>query len=130
MSIGIEAATWSEERIKDEINLRLEPGWVFRIGASDDQRMWAASIHDSEEEEIWADEALTSQLALLHALGWLENRKHKVAPNSPWVRRSGDFDPQRSHELAYSKSFESSTPAHLDPQEIENVIRSVRRHQG
>jgi hypothetical protein len=126
MSLDIEATTWDEERIKDEITSRLDPGWVFRFGPSENQMILEASI-TSEGVEIWSDEGLTSQLVLLGALGWLENRKYQVQDNSLWVRRSGDLNPQRVHDLAYSKSYGPPDPPHLDPNEIESVIQSTRK---
>jgi flavin reductase (DIM6/NTAB) family NADH-FMN oxidoreductase RutF len=112
MSLDIEAATWDVERIKDEINLRLVSGWVFK----------EASI-TLEEVELWSGEGLTAQLVLLDALGWLENRLYQVRDVGPWVRRQGELSPQRVHDIAYSKSYGPSDPPHLDPDEIESIAR-------
>jgi len=127
MSLDIEVYTWDEERIKDEVTLRLDPEWVFKIGSSEDQTSWVASILNPDGVEVWDGSALTAQLVLLDALGWLESRQHKVADTSPWVRRRGDLNPQRVHEIAYSKSFGPPDPPHLDLNEIDSVVRSVRK---
>lgn len=127
MSLDIEVTTWDEERIKDEITLRLGSGWTFKIGPSEDQTSWESSIYNPEEVEVWTGDAMTAQLVLLDALGWLESRQHKVAESSPWVRRRGDLNPQRVHDIAYSKSFGPPDPPHLDPDEIESVIKSARK---
>ena len=127
MSLDVEVYTWSEERIRDEVYLRLDPGMTFKVGPSEDQTSWEASITDSGGVEVWADEALTAQLVLLNALGWLENRQHKVAETSPWVRRSGDLNAHRVHEIAYSKFLGPPDPPHLDPNEIDSVVRSTRK---
>jgi hypothetical protein len=126
MSLDIEVYTWSEERIKDEVTLRLEAGWTFKFGSSEDQTSWEASILNPEEV-VWVGSNLTAQIVLLDALGWLESRKHKVAATSPWVRRRGELDPQRVHEIAYSKSFGIPDPPHLDPGEIDLVVRSTKK---
>lgn len=127
MSLDIEITTWDEERIKDEIILRLEPGWVFGAGPSDDRMSWEASISDQNGEPIWYRSEMTLQLVLLDALGWLENRKYQVSETSNWVRRRGDLNPQRVHEIAYSKSFGPPDPPHLDVIEIDSIVRSARK---
>lgn len=124
MSLDIEVTTWDEERIKDEITLRLEPGWVFRFGPSEDRMSWEASIWH-EGIELWSDDGLTSQLVLLNALGWLENRKYQGHSAGVWVRRSGDLSQQRVHELAYSKTYGPPDPPHLDPDEIASVVQEA-----
>jgi hypothetical protein len=126
MSLDIEVTTWDEERVKDEITLRLEPGWVFKFGLSENQMVWEATIA-SEEVEIWSGEGLTSQLVLLNVLGWLENRSYKVSEGSLWVRRRGDLNAERVHEIAYSKSYGPPDPPHLDPNEIQLVVQSTRK---
>jgi hypothetical protein len=127
MSLDIEVYTWDEERIKDEVTLRLSPEWTFKVGPSEDHTLWEASITNAEGVEVWSDSALTAQLVLLDALGWLESRQHKVAETSPWVRRRGELDAQRVHEIAYSKSFGPPDPPHLDVTEIDSVVRSARK---
>ena len=126
MSLDIEVATWDEDRLKDEITLRLDPGWVFRFGPSENQMAWEASI-TLEETELWSGEGLTAQLVLLDALGWLENRRYQVRDVGTWVRRQGDLNPQRVHDLAYSKSYGPPDPPHLDPDEIASVVQSTRK---
>ena len=127
MSLDIEeAATWDEERIRDEVILRLHPNWTFRFGPAEDQMSWVASILNPEEVEFWSGSEVTAQLVLLDALGWAESQHHKVSEASLWVRRSGDFDPQRVHDIAYSKSFGLLDPLDLDPSEIESVVRSAK----
>lgn len=126
MSFDIEVTTWDEERVKDEITLRLEPGWVFKFGPSENQMFWEVTI-TSEEVEIWSGEGLTAQLILLDALGWLENRKYKASEGSLWVRRRGDLNAERVHEIAYSKSYGPPDPPHLDPKEIQSVVQSTRK---
>ena len=101
--------------------------WVFKIGSSEEQKAWEASITNPEEVVVWEGSALTAGLVLLDALGWIENRHHKVSEASPWVRRRGDLDPQRVHDIAYSKSFGLSDPPDLDPSEIESVVRSAKK---
>jgi hypothetical protein len=128
MSLDIEeAATWDEERIRDEVILRLEPNWTFRFGSSEDQMSWEASILDPDEVEVWSGSRITAQLVLLDALGWVESRHHKIPEASPWVRRRGDLDPQRVHDIAYSKSLGPPDPPDLDPNEIESVVRSMKK---
>jgi hypothetical protein len=127
MSLDIEVTTWGEERIKDEITLRLDPGWVFRFGPSENQMVWEATINAEEEVEIWSGEGLTAQLVLLDALGWLENRRYKASEDSLWVRRRGDLNSERVHEIAYSKSYGPPDPPHLDPEEIQSVVQSTRK---
>lgn len=126
MSLDIEVTTWDEERVKDEITLRLDPGWVFKFGPSENQMLWEAII-TSEDTEIWSGEGLTSQLVLLDALGWLENRRYKALDSSLWVRRRGDLNADRVHEIAYSKSYGPPDPPHLDPKEIQSVVQSVKK---
>jgi hypothetical protein len=127
MSLDIEVTTWSEDRIKDEIILRLDSGWIFKFGPAEDQMAWEASILKPDETEVWSSSKLTAQLVLLDALGWLENRNHKLPETSPWVRKRGDLNPQRAHDIAYSQSLGPPDPPHLDPDEIESVIRSTRK---
>jgi hypothetical protein len=126
MSLDVEVTTWDEERIKDEITLRLEPGWVFRFGPSEDQMAWEASI-TSEDVSLWSGDRPTTQLILLDALGWLENRHHQLPEASPWVRRRGDLSSERVHEIAYSKSYGIPDPPHLDPEEIDSVVQATRK---
>ena len=126
MSFDIEVTTWDEERVKDEVTLRLEPGWVFKFGPSENQMFWEVTI-TSEEVEIWSGEGLTAQLVLLDALGWLENRKYKASEGSLWVRRRGDLNAERVHEIAYSKSYGIPDPPHLDPDEIDSVVQAARK---
>lgn len=124
MSLDIEVTTWDEERIKDEIVLRLEPGWIFRFGPSEDQRSWEVSI-TSGDVELWSGERIVAQLVLLDALGWLENRNYQGS--GVWVRRNGDLNQQRVHELAYSKTYGPPDPPHLDPTEIDSVVQASRQ---
>lgn len=126
MSFDVEVTTWDEERVKDEITLRLDPGWVFRFGPSENQMFWEATI-TAEEAEIWSGEGLTAQLVLLDALGWLENRRYRASEGSLWVRRRGDLNAERVHEIAYSKSYGPPDPPHLDPKEIQSVVQSLRK---
>lgn len=88
---------------------------------------WVAFITNPEEVEVWSGSRVTAQLVLLDALGWIESQHHKVSEASRWVRRSGDLDPQRVHDIAYSKSFGPPDPPDLDPNEIESVARSVKK---
>jgi hypothetical protein len=126
MSLDIEVTTWDEERLKDEITLRLNPGWIFRFRPSEDQMAWESSIK-SEEMTLWSGDRPTAQLILLDALGWLENRGHQIPGASPWVRRRGDLSSERVHEIAYSKSYGIPDPPHLDPDEIDLVVQASRK---
>lgn len=126
MSIDIDASTWDEDRLKEEIALRLESGWSFKFGPSENQMAWEAFI-TQDLEELWSGEGLTAQLVLLDALGWLENRQYQVRDVGIWVRRQGDLNPQRVHDLAYSKSYGPPDPPHLDPDEIASMAQSTRK---
>jgi hypothetical protein len=124
MSLGLDASTWDADRLQQEIVLRLPDGCEFRIAPTEDQKQWVASVIDDQQVEVWSSVALTNQLALLNLLGWLEVRNSKPSNSSPWVRRQGDLNPTRVHELVYSKMYVEEEIPDLDPAEVEAVYKS------
>ena len=124
MSLDLDASTWDADRLRQEIVNRLPVGCEFKVTPTEDQRQWIASVIDDQQVEVWSSIALTTQLALLNLLGWLETRNSKLSDSSPWVRRRGDLNPQRIHELLYSKTYVTEEVPDLDPAEVESVYRS------
>ncbi len=127
MSLGLDASTWDADRLKQEIAIRLPPGWEFNLVPTEDQKQWSSSITNDQQVEVWSSVAITAHLALLNLLGWLETRSSSPADSSPWVRRRGDLNPQRVHDLVYSKTFVTEELPDLDPAEIEAVYSKLRK---
>lgn len=127
MTLTVEASTWDEERIQQEIAIRLNPGWGFKIDASEDETEWVVTITDEQNIEVWRGSELTAQLVLLTALGWLENSKHKIPEGSLWVRRQGELNPQRVHDVVYSKILVPGDPPDLDPDELDSLVNPARK---
>jgi len=124
MSLGFDASSWDADRLQQEITIRLPAGWGFKVNSTEDQKQWVVSIIDDQQVELWSSVALTTQLALLNLLGWLEVRTSNLSDSSPWIRRRGDLNPQRVHDLVYSKTYVTEEIPDLDPAEIEAVYKS------
>jgi hypothetical protein len=124
MSLDLDSSTWGADRLQQEITLRLPAGCDFKIVPTEDQKQWVVSVIDDQQVEVWSSVSLTTQLALLNLLGWLETRNSKLSESSPWVRRRGDLNPQRVHELVYSKTYVTEEVPDLDPAEVEAVYKS------
>ena len=124
MSLGLDVSTWDSDRLQQEIVIRLPSGCEFKLVPTEDQKQWVVSVIDDQLVEVWSSVALTTQLALLNLLGWLETRNSKLSDSSPWVRRRGELNPQRVHELVYSKTYVTEEVPDLDPTEVEAVYKS------
>ena len=124
MSLDLDTSTWDANRLQQEIAIRLPAGSEFKVAPTEDQKQWVASVIDDQQVEIWSGVAITTQLALLNLLGWLETRNSKLSDSSPWVRRRGDLNPQRVHELVYSKTYVTEEVPDLDPAEVEAVYKA------
>ena len=127
MPLSLDASTWDADRLRQEIAIRLSAGWEFTVTPTEDQKQWFSSVIDDQQQEVWSSIALTTQLVLLNLLGWLETRHSKLPESSPWVRKRGDLNPQRVHELVYSKTYVSEEVPDLDPVEIEAVYSNSRK---
>lgn len=124
MSLGLDVSTWDSDRLQQEIAIRLPSGCEFKLVPTEDQKQWVVSVIDDQLVEVWSSVAITPQLTLLNLLGWLETRNSKLSDSSPWVRRRGDLNPQRVHELVYSKTYVTEEVPDLDPTEVEAVYKS------
>ena len=124
MPLSFDASNWDEDRLRQEIAIRLPEGWGFNIVASEEQTHWISSATDDQQLEVWSNPALTIQLALLNLLGWLEIRNSSLSDSSPWVRKRGELNSQRVHDLAYSKVYVQEEIPDLDPAEIDAVVRA------
>lgn len=127
MSLDLDASTWDAVRLQQEIVLRLPIGYGFTVAPTEDQKQWVSSVIDDQQVEVWSSVALTTQLALLNLLGWLETRNSKLSDSSPWVRKRGELNPQRVHELVYSKTYVTEEVPDLDPAEVEAVYSKSRK---
>ena len=124
MPLSFDASNWDEDRLRQEIAIRLPEGWGFNIVASEEQTYWISSATDDQQLEVWSNPALTIQLALLNLLGWLEIRNSSLSDSSPWVRKRGELNSQRVHDLDYSKVYVQEEIPDLDPAEIDAVVRA------
>jgi hypothetical protein len=129
MPLSFEASTWDETRLRLEITLRLTVGWRFLVTPSEDQTHWVSSIFDDQEVELWSSQGLTLQVALLNLLGWLEIQANPLSDTSPWVRRRGELNPQRVHEIVSQRFPVQEEVPDLDPAEIAAVYSNARKDQ-
>jgi hypothetical protein len=127
MPLPLEASTWDEGRIQEEIILRLPRGWIFSVKPSEGSTCWEVTFLDVEEAVVWKGEHFVIQLALLDALGWLEAREAKPREESAWNRRKGELNPQRPHDRLFSVGLTGEDPSDLDPGEIASVYSSRPR---
>lgn len=125
MSITYEAAFWDEDQLQQEIAGRLPVGWALDLHANDLVNRWEASILNGAGEVIWGGVAITSQLVLFEALGWIETRDIPLSDSSPWVRRRGELNSQRVHEHVQSLFPHIEDPPDLDPSQVEELYKTV-----
>jgi hypothetical protein len=122
MPLSFDASNWDEDRLRQEIAIRLPDGWGFNVLPSEEQTHWISSVVDDQKVEVWSSSGLTLQLVLLNLLGWLEVRNTSLSDSSPWVRKRGELNSQRVHDLAYSKVYVQEEVPDLDPVEIDAVV--------
>lgn len=120
MPIPLEAWNWDEDRLLQEIAVRLPKSWGIEFGQKDDL-LWHVSLLNENAETVWEEDEAAPNLVLLNALGWLELRSAPTPSNSPWAPRRQDIDARRLHEAAYRVRVRSDDPPDLDPKEIDSV---------
>jgi len=127
MPLTSDVSTWDGDQLQQELAVRLSLGWTFQIIPDSTIDRWVVNIFNDKMEQVWRGEALTAQLVLLDALGWVETRSISCSETSPWVRRREELNPQRVHEQLFSKLFVKEDPPDLDPSEIQAVYSRTKR---
>lgn len=127
MTLPLEAATWTEDQIQQELAARLPKGWAFSLLKEPQTHLWVVRIFTGDVEH-WRGEDAAPNLALLHALGWVVLQVTKPRTTGPWVRRE-ELTRERVHELAARISSPEPEPADINPAEIDAVY-SQRKKGG
>jgi hypothetical protein len=118
---------FTEQQLQEEIAINLPPKWSFSFDSNEEETRWGVSVFDAEGKEVWKGANITSQLVLLETIGWLATRSHSPSDGSPWVRRRGELNSEKVHEILYSKVFDSREIPDLDPNEIASVYSKARK---
>lgn len=126
MPLPLEASTWDEGRIQEEILLLLPPDWLFELRPNEDATGWEAVFSDTEGVEIWKEEHFVAQMVLLNALGWLVSKGAKPQESGAWVRRSGELS-KRPHDRLFSLGLTEGDPPDLDPEGVASVYSGHSR---
>jgi hypothetical protein len=117
--IPLEAHTWDQERLLQEIAIRLPKGWGIEFGQDSSSFLWCVVLLDDTKTSVWESEEAAPNLVLLNALGWLDLRATPPKTASPWAPRVRDIDARTLHEAAFK--LRSEDPPDLDPKEIDSV---------
>lgn len=120
MPIPLEAWTWTEEQLLQEIAIRLPKGWGIEFGQAED-RLWHLILLDEAREPAWKGDEVSPNLVLFDALGWLDLRGFPVPTDSPWKPRPPQVE-ERPHEAL--NRLRTEDPPDLDPSEIEALVYS------
>lgn len=121
MAITVEAATWNEEQLKEELAIRMPPKWYFVLTPDEEASRWRVTIFDGSKTQAWEGEGIHSQLVLLDAIGWLEARLTPIPDGSPWKRRRGEITQSQIYDQIFSKLSTREVPPDLTPTEIESL---------
>jgi len=124
--IPIEAHTWDQERLLQEIAVRLPKGWGIEFGQDPDSFLWCVSLLKEDRSLVWESEEVAPNLVLLNALGWVELRaaRSERVP-SPWAPRVAEIDPRKLHEVVFR--LQSEDPPDLDPGEVDLIYSRFPR---
>jgi len=122
MAIPFDAASWVEERIQEELEGQLPPGWSVTLTKDPATLMWWVTVFEGEDER-WKGDAAAPNTVLLHALGWAMTRLSKSDEAGPWAPRRREITKDRLHELAYRVSSPDPEPEDVDPEEVASVYK-------
>jgi hypothetical protein len=120
MAIPLEASSWSEERILEEIAVLIASSFGGRtfLFDKDESGYWFFALLDSSGVEQWREESGAPNLVLLSALGRLDlQRSVSTSPGDPWVRRRE----LTLREVQADLSRRIQDPADLDPEVVASV---------
>lgn len=116
-----DAYSWTEDRIKTEIQSLLPEGWSFQF-RYDEIGYWNSKVLEPNGAVAWEDSFPASNVLLLNAYGWLALRR-STRQVGTWGRRR-DLTLAEVNADALRKSS-SPDPADVDPSEIASVYKRV-----
>lgn len=119
--LPLDSATWTEERIQQEIAIRLPQEWFFTLDKDPVTMKWWVKIFEIESKLVWESESIAPNLALLDALGWLELQFNRPREVGPWMPRGSTQS--RPHDRAYRTVAPDPDPDDIDPDYIESVYK-------
>jgi hypothetical protein len=123
MSLTIEASTWDEDQLKEELAIRMPSKWYFSLVPNEELNRWVLLIFNDGIQE-WRGEGIHTQLVLLDAIGWVEARVSPTPEGSPWRRKRGEISQVRIHDYLFSKVSTKEDPLDLTPTEVDSLYSS------
>lgn len=107
------------EEVRQKILSFLPVGWTFEEETIGE----VFRVRLRHEVIEWEACHIDLQWLLLSACGYLWSKKHRPAPDSPWVRRHNPIA-----KTVTSRMVGLPDPEDLDPKEIESVYKAQRRN--
>lgn len=120
MALPFDVASWTEERIQEELGTQLPVGWHCTLTKNPETLVWWVTVFEGVVKH-WEGDAAAPNTALLNALGWAMVRLAKPSESGPWTPRRNEITKDRLHDLAYRVSSPDPEPEDVDPDEVASV---------